>query len=310
MRLSVVIPVYRSQDSLRPLVARLGPVLDEIAEEYELVLVNDGSPDDSWAVVCELAAEHPWIRGIDLLRNFGQHNALLSGVRAARFDVICTMDDDLQHPPEEVPKLLTRLNEGYDVVYGAPESGPHDLWRNLASLATKIALRSATGSEVARRVSAFRVFRAELRDAFAQYSASLVSLDVLLTWGSTRFSAVRVRHDSRAIGRSNYTFRKLVTHALNMMTGFSILPLQVASVLGVVFMFLGLLLSAYLVVVYFIYGRAVPGFLFLGCTVALFSGAQMLCLGIIGEYLARVHLRSMERPPFAIRQVTWDRDVQ
>ena len=303
LHLSVIIPVYGSEAALPLLVQRLQPVMDAVACEYELLLVNDGSPDRSWEVILQLAAQHDWVRGIRMMRNYGQHNALLAGIRAARFDTIVTMDDDLQHPPEEMPKLLTKMEDGFDVVYGTPEREQHGLLRDLASLITKIALQSAMGAETAREVSALRVFRTSLRDAFAGYHSPFVSIDVLLTWGTTRFGSVRVRHDSRTIGKSNYTLRKLVRHALNMMTGFSVLPLQLASVIGFVFTLFGIGVLLYVVVRYAIAGSSVAGFPFLASIIAIFSGAQLFALGIIGEYLARMHFRSMDKPPYTIGDI-------
>ena len=119
--ISVVVPVYNSELTLPELVKRLQPVLAGLAREYELLLVNDGSRDQSWQVIQRIAAEHGWVRGINLMRNYGQHNALLCGIRAARFDTLVTMDDDLQHPPEEIHKLLAKLQEGFEMVYGFPE---------------------------------------------------------------------------------------------------------------------------------------------------------------------------------------------
>ena len=236
------------------------------------------------------------------MRNYGQHNALLCGIRAARYDVIVTMDDDLQHPPEEIPKLLAKLAEGYDVVYGAPRELPHGLLRNLASTMTKMALQGAVGAETARRISAFRAFRTELREAFRTFSGPYVSIDVLLTWGTTRFTHVFVRHEPRMIGESNYTFRKLLTHALNMMTGFSTLPLQVASLIGFAIMVFGVFILALVVVRYLVDNSGAAGFPFLASIIALFSGAQLFALGVIGEYLARMHFRLMDRPSYTIRR--------
>lgn len=299
---SVVIPVYNSEESLAPLVEQLGALFRDRGQAFEILLVNDGSRDRSWAVVSDLAAKHPFVRGFDLMRNFGQHNALLCGVRAARFDVIVTMDDDLQHPPSEVQKLLARLDEGFDVVYGAPNELPHGLLRNLASKITKVALQTAMGAETARRVSAFRAFRTRTREAFAQFGGSLVSLDVLLTWGTVRFTHEFVRHEPRRLGQSNYTTRKLVTHAFNMITGFSTLPLQAASVLGFVLTAFGLALLAYVVVMFFAVHEAPAGFPFLASVISIFSGAQLFSLGMIGEYLARVHFRLLDKPTYVVRR--------
>ena len=299
--LSVVVPVYNSEASLPELVSRLETVLSAVAHTFEVVLVNDGSRDHSWDVICRLAQAHHWVRGIDLMRNYGQHNALLAGIRVARHEVIITLDDDLQNPPEEIPKLLDRLAEGYGVVYGTPQKEQHGLWRDLASRVTKLALQSAMGAETARNVSAFRAFRAQVRGTFANYQGPFVSIDVLLAWGTTRFAVIPVHHDPRRIGVSNYTFRKLVTHALNMMTGFSVLPLQLASLIGFGFTLFGLLVLVYVVGRYLIQGGSVPGFPFLASIIAIFSGAQLFALGIIGEYLARMHFRMMGRPAYVVR---------
>jgi glycosyltransferase involved in cell wall biosynthesis len=229
---------------------------------------------------------------------------LLCGIRAARHELVVTIDDDLQNPPEEIPKLLARLDDGYDVVYGKPEREQHGFLRDQASRITKYVLQNAMGAETARHVSAFRVFRTRLRDAFASYRSAYVSIDVLLTWASTRFSYVDVRHVPRAIGTSNYTMRKLMAHALNMVTGFSTLPLQFASLVGFVFTLFGMGILSYVVVMYFVHSANVPGFAFIASIIAIFSGAQLFALGIIGEYLARMHLRSMERPTYLVSDAT------
>ncbi len=301
-RLSIVIPVYRSESMLPELVRRLELVLAATADRFELILVNDSSPDGSWQVISELARQYSWLRPIDLMRNYGQHNALLCGIRAAQYEVIITMDDDLQHPPEEIPKLLAKLAEGYDVVYGTPEQEQHGLGRDLASWITKLALQNVMGAEIAQKISAFRAFRAEVAKAFAHYGGAFVSIDVLLTWGTNRFSLVTVRHEQRKSGVSGYTVRKLITHAMNMMTGFSTVPLQFASVVGFVFTLFGIGVLAYVIGRFLWLGGSVPGFPFLASIIALFSGAQLFALGIIGEYLARMHFGMMERPSYVVRE--------
>lgn len=298
---SVVIPVYNASATLPILVTQLNEMFRSERIDAEIILVNDASPDRSWHTIQQIAAAAPNVRGVDLMRNYGQHNALLCGIRLAQRDLVLTMDDDLQHPPAEVPKLLASLTPAYDVVYGTPQQERHGLWRDMASRFTKMALSSAMDAETAKNVSAFRVFRTKLRDAFSTYQGPFVSIDVLLTWATTRFTSIPVRHEVRRHGASNYTFRKLVMHALNMMTGFSVLPLQVASIIGFVFTIFGILVLLYVVVRYIINGGSVPGFPFLASIIAIFSGAQMFALGIIGEYLARIHFRSMDRPPYAVR---------
>ncbi len=305
--LSVVVPVYNAQPSLDELIARLAPVLQSIsAQGYEAILVNDGSRDGSWDAIRRLAAAHPWVRGIDMMRNYGQHNALLAGVREARFDVVVTIDDDLQNPPEEIHHLLRKLEEGFDVVYGPPEHQQHGLLRDLASWITKLALQKTMGASTARQVSAFRAFRTRLRGAFEDSRSQYVTLDVVLTGGTTRVTSVIVSHGTRRVGVSNYTLAKLVVHALNMLTGFTTWPLRLASVVGFGFTLLGAAVFAFVLVRYLIHGTPVAGFPFLASIIAIFSGAQLFALGVMGEYLARLHMRMMERPTYAVRRRTGD----
>jgi undecaprenyl-phosphate 4-deoxy-4-formamido-L-arabinose transferase len=297
----VVVPVYNSEGSLASLVDRLEQALGPIASCFEIILVNDGSGDQSWSVIEREARARTSVIGIDLSRNYGQHNALLCGIRAARYDVIITIDDDLQNLPETIPALLERLSAGYDVVYGSPEREAHGLWRDLASQTTKLVLGKVLGADTARQVCGFRVFRRDLRSAFQNYHGPAVNLDVLLTWATTRFSAVRVPHAPRHAGESNYTFGKLVTHALNMLTGFSTVPLQLATLLGFSLTLFGAVLLVYVLGRYVLQGVHVPGFTFLATVTVIFSGAQLFTLGVIGEYLARIHFRVMEKPSYSVR---------
>lgn len=300
--LSIIVPVYNSSEILPQLAYRLDQVRMQNDWQIELILVNDGSKDNSWGVICGLTEKYLWIRGINLMRNYGQHNALLCGIRSANFEIIITMDDDLQHPPEEIPKLLSEIEKGYDVVYGTPQREQHGLWRDIASQSTKLILQSAMGADIARNITSFRAFRSQLREAFANYSGSYVFLDALLTWGTTSFSALPVRHDPRVIGKSNYNLRKLIVHALNMTTGFSVLPLQISSLIGFAFTIIGFISLTYVGIRAFTQNSTLWGFYVLAALISIFAGAQLFALGIIGEYLARMHFRMMERPIYTIRQ--------
>jgi glycosyltransferase involved in cell wall biosynthesis len=302
--LSILVPVYNSSATLPNLIERIIPVAKSLNVPFEVILVNDGSADDSWKIIRSLATRYGCIRGISMMRNYGQHNALLAGLRAARFAMAVTLDDDLQHPPEELPKLIEKFHDGFDVIYGYPESGTHGLLRNLASLATKLVLQNAMGAESARHVSAFRVFKTDLRRAFNTFQGPFVSLDVLLTWGTKNFGFIRVKHEERQRGRSTYTVWKLIRHALNMITGFSVLPLQFASVIGFAFSFWGLAVLAYVLLRFMLYGSTVAGFPFLASIIAIFSGAQLFALGILGEYMARIHFRSLDRPTYTVAETT------
>ncbi len=302
---SVVVPVHGGGDDLAELVGRVASVLGGAPERrWEVILINDGSPESCWNRIEDLARRHASVRGINLMRNYGQHNALLCGLRAALYGTTVTMDDDLQHPPEEIPRLLSRREDGWDVVYGTPAKQRQPFWRRLASMLIRIALAGAIGTARARRVSAFRAVRTECRRAFADFRGPFVSLDVLLSWATDRVTQVEVRHEARKSGTSGYGFWKLASHAADMMTGFSAWPLRLASVVGFGFTLFGLGILAYVIIRFLAAGGSVPGFPFLASIIAIFSGAQLFALGIIGEYLARMHFRSMERPVYVVRGTT------
>ncbi|HRQ22509.1 MAG TPA: glycosyltransferase family 2 protein, partial [Anaerolineales bacterium] len=268
-----------------------------------VLLVNDGSPDDSWAVIQDLAKKHSWVRGVNLMRNYGQHNATLCGVRAARYEITVTMDQDLQHPPSELPALLSKLNEGFDVVYGAPRKLPQGFLRNLLTANIKRLLARVMGVPSVRNISAFRMFRTKLRDSFANFQSPTLTLDVLLSWGTVRFTSVHVNISPAE--NSNYNFSRLVRAALLILTGYSTMPLRIASWVGFVMTLFGIGVFIYVLYIYFALG-SLPGFPFLASIISLFSGAQLFTLGIIGEYLARMFDRSMDRPPYVIDQIVWD----
>jgi glycosyltransferase involved in cell wall biosynthesis len=300
---SIVIPVYNSTETLAALVERLGQVLPTIMADFEVILVNDGSQDNSWTTISNLAQRYPWLRGINLMRNYGQHNATLCGVRAARCEIVITMDDDLQHPPEEIPLLLEKLAEGCDVVYGVPQKRPHSWWRNWFSVLTKRVLAQVMGIKTIRDIGAFRAFRTHLRDAFAEYRNPNVILDVLLSWGTSRFAAVTVNQKPREAGQSNYNFARLFKVTMVVVTGFSTVPLRFASLVGFGFTLFGIVIFLYVLAATLLQG-SVPGFPFLASIIALFSGTQLFALGIIGEYLARIFDRSMDRPAYMIGEET------
>ena len=290
LSVSVVVPVYNSEPTLAELVGRLeapfGPDLREV------ILVGDGRRDQSWQRITELARNDVLIRGVRLMRNFGQHNATLTGARLATGDVTVTIDDDLQCPPEEAPRLVAELRRGHDVVYGVPLNSQHDLSRRLGSWLIKRALQLAMGVPGAVSASSYRAFLTQLRRGFEHYDGPFVSIDVLLSWTTSRFSSLPVEHRARAAGRSQYTLRKLVNHAVT-----------IASALGFLLTVLGALLLVFVLGRYALSGgQTVPGFSFLASVVVTFAGAELFALGIIGEYLARIHFRSMQRPQAVVRE--------
>lgn len=298
--ISVVVPCYRSSETLEPLVERIRLALAPITNDYEVILVVDDSPDDTWEVVQRLSSQEQ-VRGLNLMRNYGQHNAILAGVLNAENELIVTMDDDLQHPPEAIPDLIRALTDEFDLVYGVAKVEEHGFWRNLASRAVKRAMVITLGVEHARKISAFRAFRNELKSPFMEVRDAFVSIDVILSWVTTRITSIEVEMERRAESESNYNVRSLFGHALNMVTGYSITPLKLVTMLGLATALLGFGLLVIVLVLFFTGRTEVAGFTTIASMVALFAGAQMAAIGILGEYLGRLHFRSMNRPTYVIR---------
>jgi undecaprenyl-phosphate 4-deoxy-4-formamido-L-arabinose transferase len=301
--ISIVIPVYNSAELFPLVVSEINQVLSGSDRPYEIILVNDGSRDGSWQGIENLVSKKPGVvRGINLMKNYGQHNALLCGIRAAKHEICVTMDDDGQHAATDIPKLLAKLDEGFEVVYGAPLEQKHGLLRDIASVLTKAALQNIMNAESARNVSAFRMFYTRLREAFVDVRGATISIDVLLTWGSTKFGVLKVAHRPRIQGESQYSFRRLFQHAMNMMTGYSTLPLRISSGIGFILTLFGAVVFMYTFIRYLIFGGVVPGFTFLASMISVFSGAQLFALGIMGEYLGRMHYRLMDKPSYTIAE--------
>jgi len=304
MNLSIVVPVYRGEIFVPPLIESLRKSLPEISEEYEVILVNDGSPDGSWDVIEQLVKKYEWVRGINLMRNYSQQNATLCGIRAARHEITVTMDQDLQHHPDDIPLLVAELEKGYDVVYGIPKKLPNGVIRNFLTANIKQTLANVVGVPSLKYISAFCAFHTHLRTAFENFQSSSVIIDLLLSWGTIRFTAVPV--DIEEAGDSNYNFRSLLRYTLLILMSFSNKPLQLASWIGFFMTVFGIGVFIYVLVTYFAVG-SLPGFPFLASIIALFSGAQLFALGIFGEYLALMFDRSMDHPPYVIRQVAGDK---
>lgn len=301
MYVSVVVPCYRSAATLPELTARLHEALPASVMDYEILLVVDGGDRETWRAALDAQYRSQHVQAVQLSRNYGQHNALLAGVRAARHDVVVTMDDDLQHRPEEVPALLAALTEDVDLVYGVAAEEEHGMARSFASRLAKAALERTLNVRGARQLSAFRAFRTFLRDGFTQLSGPHVSLDVALSWSTTNIAAVTVPMDERTHGRSNYTVRMLVRHTLNMVFGYSSTPLRLVTYLGFLVGSVGLALLGRVLYLYFSGGTTVAGFTTVASMVALFSAAQMIGIGLLGEYIGRIHSSGLGLPTYVVR---------
>jgi undecaprenyl-phosphate 4-deoxy-4-formamido-L-arabinose transferase len=308
--LSIVVPVYRSEDCLEALVATIARELNPHGLRYEVILVNDGSPDQSWLVVESLCRSNPNVVGVDLRRNFGQDNAILTGLRLARGGAAVVMDDDLQHHPRDIPALLAKLNEGADVVYANFYQRRHALWKRAGSWFNGKVAEWVIDKPPGIYLSPFKIIRNDVVDLVCQYEGPDPYLDGLLFQVTARIDQVDVDHHPRFAGRSNYTFLRSLKVWARLATAFSIRPLRLVTWSGFLFAFLGGLLSL-VVVVYRLwrpeeFEAAVAGWASLMVTHLVTTGLRMIFLGVLGEYAGRTYMTVSKKPQTAVRTVVRD----
>lgn len=287
MDVTALVPVYNSQETVGELVAELRSVLEAAADDFEIILVDDGSADGSWSAIAAEARRFGEVRGFRLARNVGQPSALLCGIREARMDVIVTIDDDLQQPPSQIPLMLRAIDEGADVVYGISERSRHAPSRNLATWIVKCTLELVFRVPRARQVTSFRAFRTSLRDEFDRTPPPMFSIDGLLAGATTRFEGVVVRHELRRSGRSRYTFGRLANHTMSLIAGSSASPLLFASVTGAALVAAGVLLALAVAASQIGSSGWSSSWLLLAGWAST-SGLVLVSLGMIGSYLARL----------------------
>jgi undecaprenyl-phosphate 4-deoxy-4-formamido-L-arabinose transferase len=303
LALSIVIPVYNGADSIGELVGALQAL--EIPGGHEIILVVDGSPDNSLAVCRELVARAAVpITLIDHARNYGEHNAVMTGLRHARGAHVINMDDDLQNPPEEVARLLAHAQQtGADVVYTYYDEKQHAGWRNLGSRFTNWIASFVLDKPKDLYLSSFRCMSAFLVQEVTRYEGPFPYVDGLVLQVTQRIDRLLVRHLPRAIGRSNYTVRRLLRLWMSMFVNFSVMPLRISTLTGFALSVIGAL-GAAATVIDAIFIAEPPGWASLMAALMLLSGVQLMILGIVGEYLGRLYLTANRKPQSVIRSVT------
>lgn len=302
-KLSVVIPVYRSAATLKQLHQRLVAALEVVEPAFEIVLVEDCGGDESWRVIKEIAASDNRVRGIQLSRNFGQHAATICGFTQTKGEWIATLDDDLEQRPELLPSLYGKALEGYDIVYGVYPQRSHRAWRNVTSAIARWLFSKAIPSLYPDYTS-FRVVRGNVARELHRFDSPFPFVDGYLSWLTNRCATVEVPHGVRESGTSNYTFGKLLTHTVNVFVTFSDLPLRIASWIGLVTFFLGIIWLGTITLRYFFVGISVSGFASTMAAILLFGGIQLLVLGVFGEYIARMNFKSSKKPLYLIGVTT------
>ena len=297
---SVVVPTYRGEETIRPLAQQLDAFFREAGLSYELILVNDCGPDQSWRVMREVQVElgSEKVRIVRLARNFGQHNALICGFARARGEFFITMDEDLQHRPADIARLIAAQAGGdYDVVYGRYETLQHTGFRNLTSRMLKKLLQLGI-PDLHPDYTAFRLLRASTARYCLNMSNSYTFLDGYLTWITKSISSVTVMHQERAAGESSYTLRKLIEHSINIFVTFSDLPVRMLSFTSIAVFLITAFYSVYIIARKLVFNDLSSGFPTLIITLGFGIGLLLLGMGILGEYIHRINLKTTRRPNF------------
>ena len=300
---SIVVPVYKSTESVRELCDGLHQVLPSACNDFEVLLVDDGNSSDVSRYLDALVPDFSFVKVIHLSKNFGQHNAILAGVNQAKYSVVVTMDDDLQHAPGDVPAMLQALESHIDIVYGVPVEQPHGWIRGVLSRTVKRIISDTSSAKHIGYHSAFRAFRRSLVPTGDSIRQPSVNIDQILSWASNRVTKVELVHNPRKYGESNYTSSRLVKHAIYLILNFTTWPLRLSSLLGMLSCGVSLLILVYVVMQRLLTGATVPGFAFLASSVSFFGGIQLLSIGVIGEYISQIFTRTSDQPTFSIRNI-------
>ncbi|HEY6394585.1 MAG TPA: glycosyltransferase [Candidatus Binataceae bacterium] len=307
---SIVVPVYNESANLNALWARLKPVLDSLNRQWEAVFVDDGSADDSLKILRGFAAgEEGRVRVVELARNFGQHSAILAGFRQSRGDIVVTLDADLQNPPEEIPRLLAAIDDGNDVVGGWREERQDNAYRLLASRLHNRITSAIVGVPMHDYGCMLRAYRRHIVDTVVDCDEKAAFVPALANSFAKRVAEIRVGHAMRAGGESKYNLFALAKLSLNLITGFSLGPIQALSLAGIGVFILDALFALVLLAHRLFYGPQEEGAMWiLFAVLFFFVGFMFLALGLIGEYVGRIYIEVRRRPTYIVRAVHGSHD--
>jgi glycosyltransferase involved in cell wall biosynthesis len=304
VKLSIVVPVYRSEAILSHFVEQVRQAMIEARQEnvFELIFVNDSSPDDSWRVVKRLAVEHSFVKGVCLARNFGQHNATMAGLNRAQGEIVVIMDDDMQHPPASIIALADSVNAGNDVCYAAYSNRQHAAWKKWGSWFNDRVATFLLGKPSGLYLSSFKALHRRVVNEIVKYDGPYAYIDGLILDVTRHIATIEVPHQQRYSGHGNYDLRKSISLWLKMATSFSIVPLRLASLVGIALAPLSALAIVIIILNKIIHPDTQAGWTSAIAVVLFIGSLQLLCLGLLGEYLGRAYLRINRKPQYAVRE--------
>jgi dolichol-phosphate mannosyltransferase len=304
--LSVVSPVYGAEKTLPILCQQLIETLSEITESFEIVLVNDASPDDAWSVIQSLAIKDSRIKGIDLSRNFGQHAAITAGMDASDGDWVVVMDCDLQDQPKEIIKMYEKAQEGYEVVFGRRHERKDNFIKKKLAHAYRKVYDYFTENESDRTVANFGVYHRKVIDAYLQMGEQNRTFQIFIRWLGFKTASVNIEHATRHEGKSGYTFTRLMQMALRNIIAQSNKPLKVSIKFGFTMAMLSLVYACYRIIQYYLYGVEVAGWTSVIVSIYFIGGLLFANLGILGLYIGKIFDETKSRPLFVVRERTFD----
>jgi len=299
---SVVVPVYNEEGNVEALVDRVVPVMEQIGAPFEILFVDDGSKDTTPKLLRKLAEADARVRVVRFSRNYGQEAAVEALYLNARGRWLIQMDGDLQNPPEEIPKLIAKKDEGYDVVYGIREGRQDSLFRVAASRGMQWSMKNLMEIELPDDVSTFRLMSGPVARLVAALPERRKFFSALLVWSGARIGTVGVGHAARQAGTTKYNFGKLLNHTFDLVVGFSSKPLRYLGTMGFVFATAGFLLGAWTIVRKLVWGYGALGWSSIFAAVVVLSGVQLMALSVIGEYIARIYVQAQSRPLYNIAE--------
>lgn len=302
---SVIIPIYNEEENISELYRRLTGAMEKLGT-YEIILIDDGSKDKSWQIIKELHDKNPCVKGLSFSRNFGHHIAITAGLDHAEGKTIILMDGDLQDPPEEIPKLFKRFNEGYDLVYGIRREKKDSILKQFTSFVFWRLINMLSGMNIPRNQTLLRLFDRKILEVLKSMRERARFIHGMMAWTGFRTALQEVEHAPRERGVSKYNAVKLFRLAFNAITSFSTFPLRLATYLGLLSSGFGLFYGFYFIYKKIFLGIPVLGYASIIVAVLFVGGIQLLILGIIGEYLGRVYQEVQARPVYIVKEQVFD----
>jgi glycosyltransferase involved in cell wall biosynthesis len=299
---SVVVPVFNEEGNVEALASRIAATMEKLGVEFEILFVDDGSRDRTPELLRRLSVADARVRVVRFTRNYGQEAAVEALYLNARGRWLIQLDGDLQNPPEEIPKLIEKKDEGYDVVYGVRENRQDSLFRVAASRAMQWGMRSMMEIELPEDVSTFRLMSAPIARLVAALPERRKFFSALIVWSGARIGTVRVKHAPRQVGSTHYGFAKLLNHTFDLIAGFSSKPLRYIGALGIAFALVGLGLGSWVITRKLLWDYGIMGWPSLFAAVVILGGVQLIATSVIGEYIARIYVQAQARPLYNIAE--------